>query len=45
VALWPVLAPPVSFIAATILMPFVIASFIKDWLVVTVCKKSGRFLE
>ena len=40
-ALWPVLGPPVSFIAATILMLFVIASFIKDWLVVTVCKNSG----
>jgi CDP-diacylglycerol--glycerol-3-phosphate 3-phosphatidyltransferase len=35
VALWPVLGPPASFIAATILMLFVIASFIKDWLVVT----------
>jgi len=38
VALWPVWGPPVSFIAATILMLFVIASFIKDWLVVTVAK-------
>jgi CDP-diacylglycerol--glycerol-3-phosphate 3-phosphatidyltransferase len=41
VALLPVLAPEASFIAATILMFFVIASFIKDWLVVTVCKDSG----
>jgi len=41
VALWPVLGPPASFIAATILMLFVIASFIKDWLVVTVCKNSS----
>jgi CDP-diacylglycerol--glycerol-3-phosphate 3-phosphatidyltransferase len=41
VALWPVLGPPASFTAATILMLFVIASFIKDWLVVTVCKNSG----
>jgi CDP-diacylglycerol--glycerol-3-phosphate 3-phosphatidyltransferase len=41
VALWPVLGPTASFTAATILMLFVIASFIKDWLVVTVCKNSG----
>jgi CDP-diacylglycerol--glycerol-3-phosphate 3-phosphatidyltransferase len=41
VALWPVWGPPASFTAATILMLFVIASFIKDWLVVTVSKNSG----
>lgn len=41
VALWPVLGPPASFIAATILMVFIITSFIKDWLAVTVCKSSG----
>jgi CDP-diacylglycerol---glycerol-3-phosphate 3-phosphatidyltransferase len=41
VALWPVLGPPASFIAATILMLFIIASFIKDWRVVTACKNSG----
>lgn len=38
IALWPVLAHPASFIAATTLMVFVMASFIRDWLVVTVCK-------
>jgi CDP-diacylglycerol--glycerol-3-phosphate 3-phosphatidyltransferase len=41
VSLWPVLGPPASFTAATILMLFVIASFIKDWLVATVYKNSG----
>ena len=41
VALWPVFAPQASFKAATILMVFVIASFIKDWLMVTGCKNSG----
>jgi CDP-diacylglycerol---glycerol-3-phosphate 3-phosphatidyltransferase len=41
VTLWPVFGPPASFTAATILMLFVIASFIKDWLEVTVCKNSG----
>lgn len=41
VALWPVFGPPASFIAATIIMLFIIASFIKDWMVVTVYKNSG----
>jgi CDP-diacylglycerol--glycerol-3-phosphate 3-phosphatidyltransferase len=41
VALWPVIAPTASFTTATLLMVFVIVSFIKDWLVVTVCNNQG----